>query len=99
MKVALFYTKNRLILFHLLGDDCQSIGTYFFCNILCINAWVKVIGQNPRRLSCYTWHVIRKWNIQGKNKIKYPDMKKGMKCEMKRILNETKAERFDEVSF
>jgi hypothetical protein len=35
MKVALFYTKNRsestyvvtfcIILFHLLGDDCQSI--------------------------------------------------------------------------
>jgi hypothetical protein len=36
-KVALFYTKNRsesstfcIILFHLLGDDCQSIPTFVF---------------------------------------------------------------------
>jgi hypothetical protein len=36
VKVALFYTKNRsesstfcIILFHLLGDDCQSIPIFF----------------------------------------------------------------------
>jgi hypothetical protein len=44
MKVALFYTQNFtrkivvkvvlfcIILFHLLGDDCQSIPIFFFCN-------------------------------------------------------------------
>jgi hypothetical protein len=39
MKVVLFETKSRyesrtflIILFHLLGDYCQSIGTYFFLN-------------------------------------------------------------------
>jgi hypothetical protein len=37
MKVALFYTQNRsesstfcIILFHLFGDDCQSIPIFFF---------------------------------------------------------------------
>jgi hypothetical protein len=61
------------------------------------NAWVKMMGNKPRRLLC-TWHVVKNWNIQGKNKIKDAKMKKEMKNEMKRILNETDEARFIELT-
>jgi hypothetical protein len=57
------------------------------------NAWVKTMGNTPRRLLC-TWHVVKNWNIQGRAKIKDANMKKEMKGEMKKILNECNEERF-----
>lgn len=54
-------------------------------------------SNGTRRLLC-TWHLIKNWNIQEKNKIWDPDMKKGMKNELKRILNETRLDRFEELS-
>ncbi|KAK9679550.1 MULE transposase domain [Popillia japonica] len=57
------------------------------------NAWVSTMGSKPRRLLC-TWHVVKNWNIQGKKKISNPELRKKMKVEMKRILNETNKERF-----
>ncbi|KAF2887197.1 hypothetical protein ILUMI_18976 [Ignelater luminosus] len=53
------------------------------------NAWVKVMKSEPRRLLC-TWHVIKNWNLQGRNKIKNAEIKKTMKNDLKKILNETK---------
>lgn len=61
------------------------------------NAWVKMMSNKPKRLLC-TWHVVKNWNIQGKNKIKDLGIRKEMKGEMKRILNETSEERFAELS-
>lgn len=36
------------------------------------NAWVRTMGNVPRRLLC-TWHVLKNWNIQGEcyNNIHY----------------------------
>jgi hypothetical protein len=45
------------------------------------NAWVKTMGNTPRRLLC-TWHVVNNWNIQGRAKIKDANMKKEMKGEI-----------------
>jgi hypothetical protein len=61
------------------------------------NAWVKMMANKPRRL-LYTWHVVKNWNIQGKNKIKDAKMKKEMKNKMKRILNETDRPTFIELT-
>lgn len=61
------------------------------------NAWVKTMGNKPRRLLC-TCHVVKNWNIQGKKKIKDVNLKYQMKTEMKRILNETSEERFLELT-
>ncbi|XP_072378976.1 uncharacterized protein [Diabrotica undecimpunctata] len=60
------------------------------------NAWAKIMGNPPKRLLC-TWHVVRSWNIQGKKKIQDPVLKKEMKNEMKRIINETNEDRFMEL--
>ncbi|XP_072391062.1 uncharacterized protein [Diabrotica undecimpunctata] len=57
------------------------------------NAWVKIMGNRPRRLLC-TWHVVRSWNIQGKRKIQDPNLKKEMKNEMKKIITESNEARF-----
>lgn len=61
------------------------------------NAWVKSMGNKPRRLLC-TWHVVKNWNIQGKNKIKDVNLKKQMKSEMRRVLMETDEKIFIELS-
>ncbi|XP_072395534.1 uncharacterized protein [Diabrotica undecimpunctata] len=60
------------------------------------NAWAKIMGNQPKRLLCI-WHVVRNWNIQGKKKIQDPILKKQMKTEMKRIINETDEDRFMEL--
>lgn len=61
------------------------------------NAWVKVMDMKPKKLLC-SWHVVKNWNIQGKKKLKDLTFKKEMKKEMKRILNETREERFIELT-
>ncbi|XP_072386924.1 uncharacterized protein [Diabrotica undecimpunctata] len=71
---------------HFMSDDDKK---YY-------NAWVKIMGNQPKRLLC-TWHVVKNWNIQGKKKIKDPILKKQMKTEMKRIINETDEDRFMEL--
>lgn len=60
------------------------------------NAWLKIMGNGPKRLLC-TWHVVKNWNIQGKKKIHDPTLKKQMKTDMKRIINETNEDRFMEL--
>lgn len=62
------------------------------------NAWIKVMGfeAKPRRLLC-TWHIIKNWNIQGKSKIKNPEIKKEMKQAMRKILKETDIKKFMEL--
>ncbi|XP_072379315.1 uncharacterized protein [Diabrotica undecimpunctata] len=71
---------------HFMSDDD---GKYY-------NAWVNIMGNQPKRLLC-TWHVVGNWNIQGKKKIMDPILKKQMKTEMKRIINETDEDRFMEL--
>lgn len=61
------------------------------------NAWVKVMENRPRRLLC-TWHVIKNWVIQDRSKIKNEQIRKTMKIEMKKILNETDIHKFEEKS-
>ncbi|XP_044761586.1 uncharacterized protein LOC123318880 [Coccinella septempunctata] len=61
------------------------------------NAWVKVMGNRPRRLLC-TWHVIKNWVIQGRSKIRNQEIRKSMKFEMKKILNEMDVQKFKEKS-
>ncbi|XP_044749635.1 uncharacterized protein LOC123322613 [Coccinella septempunctata] len=62
------------------------------------NAWVKVMSseQKPRRLLC-TWHIIKNWNLQGKSKIRNPEIKKQMKQAMRKILKETDSKKFTEL--
>ncbi|XP_063921912.1 uncharacterized protein LOC135136511 isoform X3 [Zophobas morio] len=59
------------------------------------NAWIKVMTNKPQRLLC-SWHIVKNWNIQGK-KIHDVTMRKQMKQEMKRILNETNEKKFIEL--
>ncbi|KAF2888562.1 hypothetical protein ILUMI_17611 [Ignelater luminosus] len=61
------------------------------------NAWVKVMKSEPRRLLC-TWHVIKNWNLQARNKIQNAEIKKTMKNDLKKILNETKVNEFVKLS-
>nr|CAI5845079.1 unnamed protein product [Callosobruchus analis] len=60
------------------------------------DAWVKIMGNLPKRLLC-TWHVVKNWNIQGKKKIKDLILRNEMKKEMKRIINETNEDKFLEL--
>nr|CAI5832352.1 unnamed protein product [Callosobruchus analis] len=60
------------------------------------NAWVKIMGNLPKRLLC-TWHVVKNWNMQGKKKIKDLILRNEMKKEMKRIINETNEDKFLEL--
>ncbi|XP_044747184.1 uncharacterized protein LOC123308540 [Coccinella septempunctata] len=62
------------------------------------NAWCQemVKDEKPRRLLC-TWHVIKNWNIQGRNKIKKIEIRKGMKYRMRHILKETDQTKFLEL--
>ncbi|XP_044746710.1 uncharacterized protein LOC123308201 [Coccinella septempunctata] len=62
------------------------------------NAWCEAMDdvEKPRRLLC-TWHVIKNWNIQGRNKLKKPDNKKEMKLRMRNILKETSISKFLEL--
>lgn len=60
------------------------------------NAWIKVMGNLPRRLIC-TWHVVKNWNIQGKAKIKNEDIKKTMKTDLHKIMTEVEREKFKEL--
>ncbi|XP_050312263.1 uncharacterized protein LOC126747569 [Anthonomus grandis grandis] len=57
------------------------------------NAWVKVMGSVPRKLLC-SWHIMKNWVIQGRSKIQNDEIKKSMKSDMKKILNEIKMEAF-----
>jgi hypothetical protein len=62
------------------------------------NAWIKEMktDKKPRRLLC-TWHIIKNWNIQGKSKLKKQENRSQMKKEMRKILTETKIEKFIEL--
>lgn len=62
------------------------------------NAWCQeiVTDEKPRRLLC-TWHVIKNWNIQGRNKLKKIENKKEMKNRMRMILKETDQSKFLEL--
>ncbi|XP_044756904.1 uncharacterized protein LOC123315315 [Coccinella septempunctata] len=62
------------------------------------NAWCQamVTERKPRRLLC-TWHVIKNWNIQGRNKLKNVDNKKEMKNRMRKILKETDVSTFHKM--
>ncbi|KAL1488830.1 hypothetical protein ABEB36_014625 [Hypothenemus hampei] len=62
------------------------------------NAWTQVMEteEKPKRLLC-TWHVIKNWNIQGRAKIKNPEIRYGMKKKMREILTETNIEQFNEL--
>ncbi|KAF2904326.1 hypothetical protein ILUMI_01854 [Ignelater luminosus] len=61
------------------------------------NAWIKVMKSEPRRLLC-SWHVIKDWNLQGRNKIKNAKIKKTMKSDLKKILYETRVNEFIRLS-
>ncbi|XP_030767273.1 uncharacterized protein LOC115891022 isoform X2 [Sitophilus oryzae] len=61
------------------------------------NAWVKTMGTTPRRLLC-SWHIIKNWVIQGRSKIRNEEIKKTMKTDLKKILNETKVEKFAQLT-
>nr|CAI5870112.1 unnamed protein product [Callosobruchus analis] len=60
------------------------------------NAWVKIMGNLPKRLLCI-WHVVKNWNMQGKKKIKDLILRNEMKKEIKRIINETNEDKFLEL--
>lgn len=62
------------------------------------NAWTQVMTteNKPRRLLC-TWHIIKNWNQQGRNKLKKIENKKAMKKEMRRILTEMDESTFREL--
>ncbi|KAF2889896.1 hypothetical protein ILUMI_16277 [Ignelater luminosus] len=70
---------------------------YFMSDPKYYKAWVKVMKSEPRRLLC-TWYVIKNWNLQGRNKIKNAEIKKAMKNDLKKILNETKVNEFVKLS-
>lgn len=61
------------------------------------NAWVKTMGTAPRRLLC-SWHIIKNWIIQGRSKIKNQEIKKTMRTDLKKIMNETKVEKFVDLT-
>lgn len=58
------------------------------------NAWSNVMNtsESPNRLLC-TWHVVKSWNIQGRNKIA-KTIRDEMKIKMRCIMNETNVEKF-----
>lgn len=60
------------------------------------NAWIKIMEYTPRRLLC-SWHVCRNWNLQGKAKIKNPEIKQTMKMEMKKIQTATDVHNFKKL--
>lgn len=59
------------------------------------NAWTKIMATDnkPQHLLC-TWHIIKNWNIQGRNKFKNNENRVKMKKEMRKILRETNVEKF-----
>ncbi|KAF7275536.1 hypothetical protein GWI33_011619 [Rhynchophorus ferrugineus] len=59
------------------------------------NAWINIMNavDKPRRLLC-SWHVIKDWNIQGRNKIKSLEIRNAMKSRMSLIMQETNEETF-----
>ncbi|KAJ8913351.1 hypothetical protein NQ315_008741, partial [Exocentrus adspersus] len=61
------------------------------------NAWIKTMGNNPKRLIC-AWHVIKNWNIQGRKKLKGQGMQKSMKKEMKKFLTASSIELFQKYT-
>ncbi|XP_063920521.1 uncharacterized protein LOC135135468 isoform X2 [Zophobas morio] len=83
--------KNRL------DEDIEP--TYFMSDDdpKYYNSWVKVMKNRPRKLLC-SWHVIKNWNIQGRSKIKNPEIRKSMKTDMGKILRETNENRFATLS-
>ncbi|XP_045473475.1 uncharacterized protein LOC123679937 [Harmonia axyridis] len=73
-----------------IGEDIDADYIMTDDDIKYFNAWCQAMGSvtKPRKLLC-SWHVIKNWNIQGRNKLKYPEIKKQMKYRMRKILRET----------
>ncbi|XP_045473219.1 uncharacterized protein LOC123679777 [Harmonia axyridis] len=80
-----FLISNRRI-----GEDIDADHIMTDDDIKYYNAWCQAMGSvtKQRRLLC-SWHVIENWNIQGRNKLKNPEIKKQMEYRMRKILRET----------
>lgn len=100
----IFYRHDQIIqevylkaLKEKIGEDIQpeylmtdDDGKYY-------NAWVKEIGNTPRRLLC-TWHIIKNWNIKGRAKLKNQDIKSTIKNDLHNMMTATTEEEFNNQS-